>query len=191
MAKKRQFIGKKKKKIWIRVFAPKEFKNAELGKTRSYDSESTIGRKIKCNYSTLIGDSKRQQVELGFRIVKSSEGQADTEVYEYKIWQSYLKRAIKKTRTKIDDSFECLTKDKVKVKIKPFIIIKNIIHKSLQTEIRKKMKESLIKTCQDITFTEMVQELIKYNIQKDIKNIIKKLAPIGNLEIRHFIQIKA
>jgi len=186
-----QLSIKKKKKNWVSILAPKEFRSMELGKTLAFESENTIGREIEYNYSLLSGDPKKQHIELVFKVEKAREGFAETGIYEYKIWQAYLKRMVRKARTKIDDSFEVKTKDGFKVKVKPFIITRGVVHRSVQTDIRKKVMEMFILNCEKKTFTQAVLDLINYSIQKEIKNEIKRLTPIASFEIRWFKRIKA
>ena len=115
-------VKEKKKKIWVKIIAPKEFGSKVIGETIQKEANKLIGRTLKVSLSNLTRDMKKQSVSLGFIIKNVNEGKAETELYKYYISPSHLKRLVRKAKEKVDDSFEVETSDKVKLKIKPFML---------------------------------------------------------------------
>lgn len=183
MAKK-----EKKKKSWIKILAPSMFRNKVIGETIKRDK--LVGRTIKVSLSNLIGDMKKQNINLGFVITNVKDDKAETEIYKYFLSVGYLKRLVRKIRNKIDDSFIAETKDKIKIKIKPVMITRGRTSKARLTAIRKLSRELLTKFVKETSFEDFIREVGSFRIQIKLKQTLRKIYPLGLYEIRYIEKVK-
>ena len=183
MAKK-----EKKKKSWIKILAPSMFRNKVIGETIKRDK--LVGKTIKVSLSNLIGDMKKQNINLGFVITNVKDDKAETEIYKYFLSVGYLKRLVRKIRNKIDDSFIAETKDKIKIKIKPVMITRGRTSKARLTAIRKLSRELLTKFVKENSFEDFIREAGSFRIQIKLKQTLRKIYPLGLYEIRYIEKVK-
>ena len=173
---------KELKKHWIPVLATNEFNNMELGEIPYTDPKTLNGRIMKVNLSLVTSDSRKQNAELSFKIVNSDGKTANTELIGYKILTAYIKRVIRKGKEKVDDSFECQSKDKIKIQVKPFFITKNKTNNSIVTKVRMSIRT--------IEFEKLIREATTNNLQRNLKQELKKIYPLNLLELREIVRTK-
>ena len=181
---------KEVKKHWLPVYSTHEFGNYEIGEVPYTEIKTVNGRILRINLSLLTNDARKQNAEIAFRIINSDEKKADTEVLGYNISNAYIKRVIRKGKEKADDSFICETKDKVKVKVKPFFITKNKTKASILTKIRIGIRNIISEYSKETDFEKVIREIISNSLQRNLKQEIKKIYPLTLFEIREFSRIK-
>ena len=179
---------KEVKKYWVGVYSTHEFGNSEIGEIPYTEVKTLNGRILKLNLSLLTNDSRKQNAELAFKIINSDGKRANTELIGYKILNAYIKRVIRKGKEKADDSFVCETKDKVKVRIKPFFITKNKTKSSILTKIRMHIRQIMAEVCKEMDFEKIVREMVNNSLQRNLKQEIKKIYPLNLFEIREFVR---
>lgn len=175
---------KKKKRKWIPIIAPALFKHEELGETLISDSSSLIGRNVPINLADLTKSLKQQNIDLIFRIESIKEDKASTILLSYKLLPSYLKRITRRIGSKIEESFECKTKDGIKIRIKPLLIIKIKIKSSLSKSLRKTTKTVLSELVAQNSFDDLILSLISFRLQKELKFKLKNIYPVASCEIK-------
>ena len=89
----------------------------------------------------------------------------------------------------IEDSFIAKCKD-AEVRIKPFIISRRKIHKSIRKALREKAKEELTSYIKDKSSEEIFNEIIRNQLQKPLSLKLKKIYPLSACEIRIFEVVK-
>lgn len=188
MAQKPQKLLKKKKK-WFTIVAPKEFKEQVLGETSSFDESSLIGRKLSVNLMTLIGDPKKQNSKLIFRITEVKENKASTELISYVMLQTFVRRLNRKDVNKIEDSFVCETKDKVKIVFKSILITNNKTKNAVLTNLRAKAREFLTENTKEVTYNEVIDEIISTNVQRSLRSFLKKIYPLSVCEFKEVTRL--
>ncbi|QQG39097.1 MAG: hypothetical protein HYS32_01415 [Candidatus Woesearchaeota archaeon] len=181
-----EIITKKGKKRWFSILASKEFNNIPIGETTAYDANSLIGRTVHTNLMDLIGDPKKQNFIVKFKINSINGDKGVSEIVGYSVSSSFLRRAVKKEKTRIDDSFLITTKDGVKVKVKPFIITKTKVNNSISTALRKKGQEFLSKCASGSDYSIFVMDLLNGKTPKDLRTVLNKIVPLNTLYIRMF-----
>ncbi|MAG39047.1 hypothetical protein CMO90_03070 [Candidatus Woesearchaeota archaeon] len=184
MVKKKSIVKKIKKK-WFPIIAPKIIGERIIGESLLADSNSMKGRYITQNLMNLLGEPRKQGINLQFKIKAVNEGQGITTTTKYEMTTSAVKRIVRRGRTKIDDSFILKIQD-CKVRIKTLIISNSKVPKSVASNLRlsarKILKENLAKN----GFEKIVEELLKFTIQKDLRAKLAKIVPLRNFEIRSF-----
>lgn len=177
-------ILKKKKKKWIPIVASREFNNAELGETFVEETENVVGKVICANMMNIARDAKKQNIQLYFIVTGIKDNIANTELYCYEMVNAFIKRFSKKAKERIDNSFDCISKDNVKFKIKPILMTKGVAHKSVATSLRKKSEELISGYAKQAPFSEIMKSVIMGNIQKDLKTELKKIYPLNSAMIK-------
>ena len=175
---------KKGKKRWIKIVGPAEFNGVSLGESYVIDPEVLKGKNVKSNLSNLIGDMRRQNVLVGFKIKEIRGNEAIADIVSYEMIQAHVKRLVRVGQDKIDDSFVVETNDKRKLKIKPIITTRGKANNSILTRIRmetrEKMKESAIKE----DFKKLFGDIISGYLQKSLKQELRKIYPLSTMDIR-------
>ncbi|MEK6808163.1 MAG: hypothetical protein AABY14_00585 [Nanoarchaeota archaeon] len=178
-----------KKKEWYEIMARGDMKNAFLGEVHLSEPSKMLGRCITVNLAQITNDSKHQHASLKFIIneVKDNKGLAD--VIGYEIGLSNVRRLVKKEKKKVELSFVCETADKVKLRIKPLMVIKKTTKGSTETALRKQTKDFLTKSIQKMQYHGLVSDMINNKLQEDVKAHLKKVYPLKNYDIRQMIVI--
>ncbi len=186
MAKVKKKVSKikTKKKKWFPIFAPKFMGHKEIGETYLDNPEPAVGRTLKVNLKELTGSFRDQNIYVSLRIKEVTGNNLQTEVVGYAYMSFFIKKLTRRSTGKIDDSFVLETKEGKKVRLKPMAITINPVTKSVKTAIRKRMLELLAKEVKKLPMDVLVSELLKYKIQMDLKNKLKKIYPVRDVIMR-------
>lgn len=182
--------AKKKKKLWIHIIAPKEFNNKEIGETHVYDPAKAVGKRVSCNLSFLINDFKKQFVNINFVVNDVKENKAVTEIIGYEFTPSYLKRLSKISKLKAEQTINLRTKDDVGMIVKTVISLKSKKPNKILTVLRSKVEDIISKEIKSKSYSELVDEIIFFKLQKMIHSELKKIVPVSNFVIRSFKKVK-
>ena len=188
-AKARATRAKAKKKHWLKIYSGKPFNEQIIGETFIADANLAIGKPILVNLMTLTGDIKKQNTKIKFQIDAVSEGKAHTKVIGYEVVSAALKRLIRRRSSKVEMSFDAVTADGVKIRIKPFILTRGKTNNSVLTAIRKQVQKNLLETISNTGFQNLVQDIVNHKIQVILKKQLAKIHPIKISEIK-FMKIK-
>mgnify|MGYP005838972503 CR=1 FL=1 len=184
MAKKKKAPARKiKKKKWFPIKAPNIFGEKTLGESILTDPNDMKGRHMTLNLMNITGSPKNQNANIQFKIKDVKDGQGITKVVKYELISSFIKRVVRRGRTKIDDSFIAKTSD-YRVRIKPIIITNTKVPKSVASKLRLQVRKILKDKLKKVNFEKAVDEVLKGNFEKDVKNTIADVTPIRNFHIR-------
>ncbi len=185
MVKQRKIANVKiKKKRWYPILASKGLNEQILGESFVSEPEKINGKFVSVNLSTITKSFKDQNINLTFKVESVIDNKGYTRLVNYRILSSFIKRFVRRDKSKIADSF--VTKDKSGnlIRVKPLIITHNLATKSQKTEIRKAVKEFAKNYISRTTLDLFVNELIRKDFQRKLKRILKKTMPIRYAEIR-------
>jgi len=180
------------KKVWIDIYAPVEiFNENKIGETPVYKDnvENVTGRSIDLNLAFVLNNFKYQNYKVIFQINKISGLKAYTEVKEIILYSSYIRRITRKGASKIEDSFIVKTSDGYEIRIKPLVITRFKAHRSQKTEIRKTYRKYLEEKASSLKYYELIEKVINYDLQNEIKPTLNKIFPVSNVEIRRITKI--
>lgn len=177
---------RKKRKKWYAVVATKDFQEMRLGETLAAAPEELLGRHLHLNLMTLLNDPKKQSITVHFRVqeVKGDTGIAS--LVRYNLHTSYLKRLIRKTSNKMEESYALVTKDGQRCRIKPILFTRYRVNNSTLTTLRKKAEEHLRHLFQQHTLAELFFLVISNKLQMDLKGALKTIYPVASCEIKAF-----
>lgn len=177
--------AKKLKKRWISIYSQNQFfKGQEIGETLTHEPSAAVGKVLNVNLMNLTGDPKKQSFSAKFKVTGSEEGKAVADFIGYQMNTSQIKRLVRRATNKIEDSFDVETKDKVKLKIKPLLLTRNLAHNSVLTSLRMQARDFVANRCRETDYSFIVSEIISGKLQKDIKLSLKKTYPLNIVEIK-------
>lgn len=177
----------KLKKKWYQILAPKEFNEALIGETPSFDPRLLIGKVMTINLMGITRDIKKQNINMTFRVSGLKENKAETEVTGYKIMPAFIKRIIRRGRNNLHDSFVCKTSDEKNVRLKPLIITVNKTKGAVINSLMKALRTNLTDYVRKITYKELVSELVSHKLQSNLKIPLRKIYPLRSFEIKEMI----
>lgn len=184
-AKKRtRTIDPWKTKKWFPIYGPKYMRGSFIGETPASEVEKIFGREVTLSLAAITGEMKKQNVNLTFKITSMEGSNAITEIKKFELTSSYIKRQVRKGRDRVDDVFRLKTSDKKEVILKTFIVTKNKVNNSKKTLLRKLSKQEIREYVSKITYSELVQDLVSFKLQKTIGQSLRKVSPLKNSDIR-------
>ncbi|MFP4111403.1 MAG: hypothetical protein ACLFPQ_04200 [Candidatus Woesearchaeota archaeon] len=186
MATKEKASTKQKKKRWFQIIAPKQFNEAKVGDTTAYEASSLVGKCVTTSLMNLTRDIKKQNYNVRLKVTGIKDNKAITEIDDYQMVPSSIKRMVRRRKDRVDDSFVILTKDNVKVRIKPMILTRSNTNQSVLSSLRKFMKAYLFNKIKDMTYGEFVNLTVNDGFFREIKSNIAKIYPIRTFTIRAF-----
>ena len=182
--KKLKTADKWKKKKWFSLIAPRLFQERVIGETPAYDPESVMKRTVSVSLMTLTSNIKRQNVNIVFEVEKVQGDHAFTRVKTVELVPASIKRKVGRGHDRLDDSFVCVTKDGVKVRIKPLIVANSKSSNILKASMRKLIVNGTKRTVATITYEMLINDIVNIKLQKALKNVLHKMTPVRSVDIR-------
>jgi small subunit ribosomal protein S3Ae len=180
----KNIVVKKKKKVWLSIYSPESLGNLMLGESNVYEKEELIGKTLSLNLATITNDMKKQNINVTFKVTDVSDNKGRAQLVDYVLVASYLKRLVRRSREKIEDSFLARTKDGHIVRVKPIARTNADTFNSIITKIRLGMKALIRTALKERTYEEFVNDLISLKIQKEMKEKLNKIYPLKYIDIR-------
>jgi len=175
---------KAKKRKWFPIIAPEAFQSKVIGEVLLEDASVLMNRTVKVNMMQLMGDMKKQSVNVMFKVNDVKDGKAYTQAVKFEISAFSMKRLAKREKDKLSDSFVVKTADGKLVRLKS-VMITNAMTKGA-------VLASLIKTCRavckelvnKIKFEQLIIDMVTYKFQKEVREMLHKVYPLRNFDIR-------
>ena len=139
----------------------------------------------------LTGDMKSQSSSVKFEISGIQDNILVTKICGYKFSPATIKRFVRRRMTRIDTSLIATTKDNVAVRIKPFLLTREKVSRSVEYALRAKLKEDLTELIKKTSYEELFNMVLKHRLQKELKTNLNKIYPIKNIQIRILEKIGA
>jgi len=179
----RKVKDKWKAKNWYNVLAPASFDHVTIAETLADEPEKLVGRVTEVSLQDLTNDFRRSHIKLFFRISSIEDGKAHTEYIGHTLTSDYLRRMIRRKKSKIDAVYDVTTRDGATIRIKPFATTDRRIQNSQKRVIRETMKQTITKQAKASTLSEFVKYIIDGKIGVDIYKNCKTLYPVKRIEI--------
>lgn len=173
-----------KAKEWYKVIAPEMFDNKVIGETLADSREKLIGRIAESTLQDLTGDFSKMHVKLKFQIREIKGDAVLTKFVGHDLTSDYIRRQIRRKRSKLDSAFDVITKDMFKIRIKPMAVTERRIQNAQLTMIRNAMNEYLTKDGKNKTMAEIVREILSGEMGANLFKTCKHVYPIKRVEIR-------
>jgi small subunit ribosomal protein S3Ae len=173
-----------KKKRWFAIVSPKFMGDRPIGESLLEEAELAIGRTVKSNLMQLTGDVKSQISEVKFEIESVKDGKLETRIIGYALSPAAVRRFIRRHMTRIDDSLVILTSDGKKVRIKPLLLTRGKVTRSIEQVLRSTLREEVINLVKKTGYENLFLGVVKYSIQKELKEKLNKIYPVKSVEVR-------
>ncbi|MEM4330745.1 MAG: hypothetical protein QW273_01920 [Candidatus Pacearchaeota archaeon] len=102
------------------------------------------------------------------------------------VLKSYIIRLIRKKTSYVEDSFEGVCKDSAVYRIKPFLVTRRKVPRSIRKALRDKTKEIILQKLKELTFLQSCEAILSESLQKELLHQLKKIYPLSACEIRVF-----
>ena len=193
MAKK--LINKKSrvsvaKKRWYTMKAPKVFDHQIFGETVAADPKLLEGRSVKVSLGSFMKMKRSGNFELKFKINEIKGNDCLTEFEAMTMPVPLVKRIVKRAKKRIDDSFVVVTKDDVKVRLKPLLLIKSTVQRGVLSDLKSKTRNYCLTYAKELTYNELINKVIIGEIMKNLKFELKNVYPVMSVEMRSFVRVK-
>ncbi len=171
-------------KVWYTIIAPDTFSSKELGMTPSNDPEKVIGRIAEATLYDLTGDFKKMHVKLYFKINRIQGTNAYTRFIGHDMTNDYIRRMVRRRRSRIDAIFPVQTADGYRLRVKVIAVPDKRLKSSIKSELRKKIVEYLTSKAGEMTFSQYVKYLLSDDVRKDLSKVMKPVYPVRRIEVR-------
>jgi ribosomal protein S3AE len=184
MAKKKITIVKVKKKKWYPIIATKSFNETVLGESYITEAAKLKDKFVTINLSKVTNNYRDQNINLTFKVTNVKDNKGITSLVSYNILPSFIKRFVRRDKSKIADSFILKDKEGRKIRMKPLVVTNTLATRAQKTLIRLAVRDFTKKYFEKLTFDTFIDSLMKKEFQKKLKFVLKKTMPIRYAEIR-------
>jgi len=178
-----------KAKNWYQILAPSLFNNVPVAETLAETPESLIGRVSEVSLQDLTNDFRKSHIKLLFSIDKIEQNTAHTQLKGTQLTSDYLRRMIRRRKSRVDGVFNVETRDGAFVTVKPFAIAEKRIQSSQKKLIRNVMKDVIAKEGKVKTLNAFVRDCIDGKIGSEIYKNCKVYYPVKRIEVNK-IEVK-
>ena len=179
----RKMKDKWKAKTWYNVLAPPSFDNVTIADTLADKPANLINRVTEVSLQDLTNDFRKSHIKLYFKIHNVEETNAHTKFVGHTLTSDYLRRMIRRKRSKIDGVYDATTRDGATIRVKPFATTDKRIQNSQRKIVRETMKKTILDRAKVSTLSEFVKCIIDGKIGSDIYKNCKKLYPVKRVEV--------
>jgi len=179
----RKIKDKWKAKSWYNILAPPSFDNVTVADTLSDNPDRLINRVTEVSLQDLTNDFRKSHIKLFFKIYKVEESNALTQYTGHTLTSDYLRRMIRRKRSKIDGVYDVTTRDGAVVRVKPFATTDKRIQNSQRKIVRETMKKTISSQAKTNTLAEFIKNIIDGKVGSDVYKNCKKLYPVKRVEI--------
>ena len=179
----RKVKDKWKAKIWYNILAPPSFDNVTIADTLADKPANLINRVTEVSLQDLTNDFRKSHIKLFFKIVEIEETNAHTQFIGHTLTSDYLRRMIRRKRSKIDGVYDVTTRDGAIVRVKPFATTDKRIQNSQRRIVRETMKETIYNLAKTSTLSEFIKSVIDGKVGSDIYKNCKKLYPVKRVDV--------
>ncbi|MEM4263480.1 MAG: hypothetical protein QW666_01115 [Candidatus Woesearchaeota archaeon] len=177
------FVQKKK---WVTIVSPALFNEKEIGETHLTEIKDAIGRKVSVSLMTLTGDPQKQSIYVQFLIKNAVGEKLLTEIVGWELLPSAARKLMRRSRSKIEDSYVVQTEDGKKLRIKPLLITRSRAKGGVVARIRHELKLNIEKILAKTKYEQFIRDLVTKKFQRTLADGLKKIYPVAVLEIRMF-----
>lgn len=172
-----------KSKNWYTVLAPPAFDNITIAETLADSSEGLINRVTEVSLQDITNDFRKSHITLFFKINKVEATNAHTEFIGHTLTSDYLRRMVRRRKSKIDGVYDVTTRDGAVLRVKPFATTDKRIQSSQKKVIREAMKKTIFDLAKTNVMSDFIKIILDGRMGSDIYKNCKKLYPVKRIEV--------
>jgi len=123
-------------------------------------------------------------VKLYFKINRIQGTNAFTRFIGHDMTTDYIRRMVRRRRSRIDSIFNVETSDGYRMRVKVIAVPDKRIKSSIKSALRKAIAELLTAKAREMTFSEYVKYILMDEARKDLIHFLKPIYPVRRIEIR-------
>ncbi|MBN2599217.1 MAG: 30S ribosomal protein S3ae [Candidatus Thermoplasmatota archaeon] len=172
-----------KAKNWYTILAPSLFNNVPVAETLAETPESLIGRVTEVSLQDITNDFRKSHIKLLFSIDKIEQNTAHTQLKGHLLTSDYLRRMIRRRKSRVDGVFDVETRDGALLRVKPFAIAEKRIQSSQKKLIRDVMNEVITKEGKAKTLNSFIKDCLDGKTGSEIYKHCKIYYPVKRIEV--------
>jgi small subunit ribosomal protein S3Ae len=172
-----------KAKNWYQIVSPSLFNNVPVAETLSDTPDSLIGRVTEVSLQDLTNDFRKSHIKLLFTVDKVEQNTAYTQLKGHVLTSDYLRRMIRRRKSRVDGVFDVETRDGALLRVKPFAIAEKRIQSSQKKLIRNVMKDVISKEGKAKTLNSFIKDCLDGKTGSEIYKHCKIFYPVKRIEI--------
>ncbi|MEM4153110.1 MAG: hypothetical protein QXK80_03280 [Candidatus Pacearchaeota archaeon] len=145
----------------------------------AFKQEDLVGKVVNLDLTKFL---KGKGAEAKFLIVKQDDN-IFGDIFSFEMYPSYIRRLIGHNVSIVEDSFVIKTQE-APLRIKPFLITRKKVHRSVRKALRQAAKDFIEKMIKDKTKEKIFQTVISGLLQKQLSKKLKKIYPLAVCELR-------
>lgn len=173
-----------KAKSWYKILTPESFGSKEIAETPSETPDQLLGRVAETTLYNLNGDVKKEYVKLFFKVMKVDGNQAHTMFIGHDVTQDYIRRLVRRRKSRIDAIFPLNTSDGYKIRVKVTAIADKRLNSSMKSAIRRRIIDAVLENGTKLPFYEFVNYMLSEKIVQDIEKSVRTVYNIKRIEVR-------
>ena len=170
-------------KNWYQIKAPNLFDNMVVAETLSESPENLMGRTTEVSLQNITNDFRKSHIKLYFKINKIEDDNAFTYFKGHSLTSDYIRRMIRRRKSRIDGVYDVETKDGAYLRVKPFAITEKRIQNSQKKIIRNIMKDTVTKEGKAKTLNDFLKDTLEGKLGSEIYKNCKNIYPVKRIEI--------
>jgi len=172
-----------KAKNWYTILAPSLFNNVPVAETLAETPESLIGRVTEVSLQDITNDFRKSHIKLLFSIDKIEQNTAHTQLKGHLLTSDYLRRMIRRRKSRVDGVFDVETRDGALIRVKPFAIAEKRIQSSQKKLIRNVMNDVITKEGKAKTLNSFIKDCLDGKTGSEIYKHCKIYYPVKRIEV--------
>jgi ribosomal protein S3AE len=164
-----------KKKLW-NVEIPLLNSNIELS---AFELNQLDKKTIKIDLTRMLHGKNMEATFL----ISIKDNKASANLKKMALFPFYIQRAIRKGISYVEGSFPCVCGE-YNLRIKPFLITRKEVHRSVRNALRTKAHELIKEYCEKNQPDDVFSSILSGKMQKDLSLKLKKIYPLAFCEIR-------
>lgn len=179
----RKVKDKWRAKNWYQIHAPKIFDEVIVAETLAEKPEMLQNRITEVSMQNITNDFRKSHIKLFFRVDHVQDSDAHTVYDGHTLTSDYLRRMIRRRKSRVDGVYDINTRDGATLRVKPFAITEKRIQTSQKKLIRQTMKDTILKEGKNKTLNEFLRDMLDGKIGSEIYKNCKTLYPVKRVEI--------
>jgi ribosomal protein S3AE len=116
-------------------------------------------------------------------LLKKKDDKIMGEMFSFKVHPSFIRRMIGHSISIVEDSFVVKSQDK-DMRIKPFLITRKRVHRSVRNALRKECRKIIEKFVSEDTSDKIFRAVVSSVLQRSLSKKLKKIYPLAVCELR-------
>jgi len=187
MARRKSQVGRRvegwKSKSWYKVYAPETFEKAYIGEIISSDPENLVGRVMQTTLGEITQDYSKQNIKMRFKISSVAGDAAYSDFVGHEVTKDYIRAMVKRRTSRIDSIVLIKTKDGKSLRVTTTCFTISCAERSQVHAIRKTITDMMLAKGAEMTYDELVKEIVLGNASREVFKDIKTIFPTRRVEV--------